>query len=281
MSTFYQLHKRSRRIVLPALLAVLGLAGCKTTPQPLPPAAQTSLGSREYLVQATLWQQHASEFRALCYQAFFTARLQAADAMMRSRYAKPPAVVLDIDETVLDNSPYAGWQIKADQPFSPASWAEWTALANADTIPGARGFCKWAEGAGLDVFYVSNRMLKEREATIRNLQAKGFPNADTNHVLLRTDVGNKEPRRQKISETNTIIMLIGDNLNDLSEAFEGISNAERDALVERHRNSWGNNWIVLPNAGYGSWEAAMQGYQKGLNATQLDSIRKANIQSFK
>ena len=264
-----------------ASLLLLAMPACKTQPKDLPPVAHTSVGQREYLVQATLYQQHASEYRALCYQTFLLAREKAAQILTVSRFAKPPAVVLDIDETVLDNSPYAGWQIKTDQPYTPESWAEWTAMANADTVPGALGFCRWAKERGVEVFYVSNRRSNEMEATLRNLSRHGFPNADTAHVLLRTDVSNKEPRRQKVLSTNSIIMLIGDNLNDIDESFEGKSNPERDKLVDKNQGSWGNSWIVLPNPGYGAWEAAMQGYQKGLNATQLDSIRKANLQSFK
>lgn len=267
---------------LPLLLLVALASACKTRPEP-PTVMQPTTPARpmEYLVQATLWQQHASEYRALCYQTYQLAQLKAAYTLQVSRFAKPPCVVLDIDETVLDNSPYGAWQIKNGQPYAKASWQEWTALAVADTVPGALGFLKWAKSAGLEAFYVSNRRHEERAATIENLAKFGFPNADTNHVLLRTDVGNKEPRRQRIQQTNTIIMLVGDNLNDISEVFEGKTNAERDAEVDRNRMAFGSNWIVLPNAAYGAWEAAMQGYKSGLTPAALDSIRHANLQSFK
>lgn len=273
-----------RKYTLPLFLALVLLGGCKARPEPataVQPASASIDRPTEYLVQATLWQQHASEYRALCYQTYSLAQAKAAYTMQVSRFAKPPCVVLDIDETVLDNSPYTAWQIKSGQGYNKASWQEWTALAAADTVPGALGFLRWAESAGLEAFYVSNRRIEERAATIQNLARFGFPNADTNHVLLRTDVGNKEPRRQRIQQTHTIMMLVGDNLNDISEVFEGKTNAERSAEVERNRSAWGSNWIVLPNAMYGAWEAAMQGYQPGLTPAALDSIRHANLRSFR
>lgn len=273
-----------QKYTLPLFLALALLSACKTriTPTPVaaPPVAVVDRPT-EYLVQATLWQQYASEYRALCYQTYALAQAKAAYTMQVSRFAKPPCVVLDIDETVLDNSPYTAWQIESGQGYNKASWQEWTALAAADTVPGALGFLRWAESAGLEAFYVSNRRIEERAATIQNLAKYGFPNADTNHVLLRTDVGNKEPRRQRIQQTHTIMMLVGDNLNDISETFEGKSNAERHAEVDRNRSAWGSNWIVLPNAMYGAWEAAMQGYKSGLTPAALDSIRHANLRSFK
>lgn len=269
--------------LLPLFLVLILASACKTRPEPTPPTQPVSAHASpsEYLVQATLWQQVSSEYRALCYQAYAFAQLRAAYIMQVSRFAKPPCVVLDIDETVLDNSPYSAWQVKAGQSYSKASWQEWTALAQADTVPGALGFLKWAQSAGLEAFYVSNRRIEERAATIENLAKFGFPFADTSHVLLRTDTGNKEPRRQRILQTHSIMMLVGDNLSDLSEDFEGKSNAERSAAVERNKAAWGSNWIVLPNAAYGAWESGMQGYKPGMTPAGLDSVRHANLRSFK
>lgn len=261
-------------------LVLLTAAACKNRPTPQPPAAASD-PNRDYLIQAILWQQHAAEYRALCHQAYNIAREKADHILQVSRFAKPPCVVLDIDETVLDNSPYAAWQILNDQPYSPTTWKDWTAQAIADTVPGALAFLRWADTRGLEVFYVSNRRAEELDATVKNLTHFGFPDADAAHVLLRTDVATKEPRRLKVEQTNSIIMLFGDNLADFSDVFENKTNPQRDAETDQRHSIWGNQWIVLPNPGYGSWENAMQGYQRDLSDTQLDSIRRANLQSYK
>ena len=65
--------------------------------------------NNEYKIQAQVWTQNSAEYRALCYQAFNTARLNL-DSFLSSdkKFNKPLAIITDVDETVLDNSPYDG-----------------------------------------------------------------------------------------------------------------------------------------------------------------------------
>jgi 5'-nucleotidase (lipoprotein e(P4) family) len=268
-----------RRWVLFAL-AAFSFLGCRTTKESGNHNAHHNLRMQENMMLATLWQQHSGEYRALCFQAYNMAAEKLDHFLAVSRYAKPPCVVLDIDETVLDNSPYMGWEILASKPFDPATWYEWSAKAIADTVPGALGFLKHAHEKGVEAFYISNRDLKERDATLKNLQSLGFPDADTLHVLLKTESSNKESRRQQVLKTNAIVMLFGDNLNDFSDKFEKQSTENRNNIVDSDKASWGNNFIVLPNPMYGSWYSALLNYQK-LNASQEDSVRLSKVQSFK
>ncbi|HHG84246.1 MAG TPA: 5'-nucleotidase, lipoprotein e(P4) family [Bacteroidetes bacterium] len=273
-------------LYLTLLSITFWMLGCHTT-KPVKVIAKAPAtyipvyNAQEHLVISTLFIQNASEYRALCYQTWNTA-ISALDEIVRSsRFTKPPAIVLDIDETVLDNSPYTGYQIKYGQPFSPITWKEWTDLAQADTIPGVGSFLQAVAKLHVEVFYVSNRKANETAATIKNLQHFNLPNADTNHVFLRTDISSKEPRRQRVRETNAIVMLFGDNLNDIATDFENKSTTDRNAQTDALSAHFGRNYFVLPNPIYGSWNSAIMEYQRGLSPAAKDSIRHTKIRSFK
>lgn len=276
-------RQRSTSLILPVILALLILAGCKSrTPAPETQEVYVpDYNTQEHLVLATLFMQNASEYRALCYQTWNTALVSLEQQLQSSRYTKPPCIVLDIDETVLDNSPYTGYQINFGQPFSPVTWKEWTDQASADTIPGVGTFLQAAAKLGVEVFYVSNRKDDETPATVKNLQNFKLPNADIDHVFLRTDESSKEPRRERVSKTNAIVMLFGDNLNDLADEFEKKSTKDRNAQTDEMRDYFGRRFFVLPNPVYGAWQSALMDYQRGLTPAAKDSIRHNAIRSYK
>ena len=112
----------------------------------------------------------------------------------------------------------------------PTGWAEWINEAKAEALPGAVEFLNYVVEKGADVFYVSNRKAKLKEATMKNLKALGFPQVVDMHMLLREDTSDKEPRRQKVRENHRIVLLIGDNLNDLI-AFLGRKESMKDWLL--------------------------------------------------
>ena len=233
-----------------------------------------------HLVQSNLWVQNSGEYRALAFQAFNTAKWRLDDLLQRAKFAKPPCIVLDLDETCLDNSPYTGYQIKENKGYTTESWQAWTSLAEADSIPGSVSFLKWAD-TKVDIFYISNRRVAELDATIKNMQALGFPNADKDHVLLRSDESNKEKRREKVEEEHAIVMYFGDNLNDFSEMFEKKSTEERHNLVDQNVSAWGTQYIIIPNPNYGSWNSAMFDYKRGLKPGEEKKIRMEHTKAFK
>ncbi len=234
----------------------------------MPPA----VSSNEHLVMANLWVQTAAEVQALYHQAYNTARRRLYEAL-RKKYDRPPAVIVDIDETVLDNSPYATMQIITNQSY-PAGWKQWTDRASARALPGAVAFLQEAVAAGVDVFYVSNRRVAELDATLENLRRRGFPQAERSHLLLRQDTSSKKERRAKISETHEIILLAGDNLADFSHIFEKKSVADRARLVEELKEEFGSRFIVLPNPVYGDWEGAVYEYNYRASDAEKDAMRK-------
>jgi 5'-nucleotidase (lipoprotein e(P4) family) len=248
---------------------------------------QTLVADNEYQVGAVLFMQKAAEFRALAYQAFNVARMQLDADFDKKNVKKLPkaerkmtrAVVVDIDETVLDNSPHQAEMIKNRMPFTPAIWTAWVNRRQAKPIPGAVEFLKYANAKGVRVFYVSNRNEAEKQGTIDNLKAAGFPDVSEETVLVRTTESGKEARRQIISAKHRIVLLLGDNLNDLSNVYERKSVADRFAEVDKTREQFGRRFIVLPNAMYGDWESAIYEYGR-LSEVEKTAKRANALESY-
>lgn len=234
------------------LLAITSLLACRAAkPSVNGTAAQTAF-SQNGAAWAALWQQQAAEYKALCFQAYNTAALRL-DQYLQQGTAKPPAIVTDIDETVLDNSPFTVHTALQGQSYSDKAWQEWTARAACDTVPGALSFLRYAAGRGVEIFYITNRAVPEQAPTLRNLQRWGFPNADVRHLLLKTVTSGKEARRQQVLQTHDIVLLLGDNLSDFAAVFDKQPAAQRAAATEKNATAFGRRFIVLPNAMYGDW----------------------------
>ena len=217
----------------------------------------------DYQIGATLFMQKAAEYRALCYQAFYWARRTLDDdkktskKLAKAQRKMPRAVVVDIDETVLDNSPAQAFGIKNKLAFNLKDWYAWGEMRKAKAIPGAVEFANYAKAEGVRIFYVSNRDEVQKAATIENLKTVGFPDISEENVVLRQKESTKEPRRLAIAEKYRIVILMGDNLNDLSTAYEQKTVADRFAAVDADKALYGSRFIVLPNAMYGEWETAV------------------------
>jgi 5'-nucleotidase (lipoprotein e(P4) family) len=243
------------------------------------PNPEPSVNANDHLEMSVLYQQTAAEYRALCYQAFNAARYRLDQSSKMMGMMKKQAIVVDIDETVLDNSPYEANSILKNWMY-PEGWEEWINKAEARAIPGALEFLKYAESKGVETYYISNRKESQRAQTLKNLVSTGFPFATNDHLMLKEKESSKKARREKVSETRLIIMLIGDNLNDFTEVFEHKSIPERYGLTDSLINEFGNRFIVLPNAMYGDWEGALYNYNYAMDAVKKDEIRKANLKGF-
>jgi len=248
---------------------------------------QAIVADNEYQVGAVLFMQKAAEFRALAYQAFNLGRWQLDADFDKKNLKKLPkperkltrAVVVDIDETVLDNSPHQAELIKNRMPFTSSVWTAWVNRRQAKPLPGAVEFLKYANSKGVRVFYVSNRSEIEKQGTIDNLKAVGFPDVSDETVLVRTTESGKEPRRLSIASKHRIVLLIGDNLNDFSNAFERKTVADRFSEVDKVKDVWGKRFIVLPNAMYGDWENAIYEYGR-LTEVEKTAKRANALESY-
>ena len=240
----------------------------------------TTKDLNEQLVMATLWTQASAEYRALCYQAFNLARMNLDAFTASYRGAKPMAVVVDADETILDNGPLEAVFIGRDFGFSDHVWEAWVKAAQAEALPGAVEFLKYAASKKVEVFYITNRAMKSVEYTRKNMEALGFPFLDQKHLLLQTDTGSKKKRLESVALENEIVLLMGDNLNDFSDVFYKKSVAERFDQTDRLRREFGRRFIVLPNPMYGAWEGAVYNGNWGASPAEKDKMRKSFLKRW-
>lgn len=230
-------------------------------------------------VYSALWQQNAGEFRALCYQAFNLAT-EIVKQKTSLSHLRPIAIVADIDETILDNSPYAVTQAINGKEFDSNSWLEWTSKGEAIAYPGSVDFFTYAASQNVTVFYISNRNENDKPGTIENLRKLGFPFADESHVLVMKDTSDKAERRKQVLKDYEVFMYLGDNLNDFSDVFYKKSQNQRNHLVDELANEFGSTFIVLPNSGYGDWESALPGYNSNLTPTEKDDVFIKNVKGY-
>lgn len=225
------------------------------------------------------YQQKAAECRALCYQAYNIAQFRL-DEFLQQPHSKPLAVMTDIDETILDNSPYQVHQSLQGKDYDPVTWHEWTDKASADTVPGSLQFFQYAASKGVEIFYVTNRDQAERASTLNNLQKFNFPYVDNSHLKLMSATSSKGPRRDSIRMTHDIIMQIGDNLNDMNTAFEKKSVDDRLQTTNQYKGEFGYRYIVIPNPSYGEWENSFYHYKFNLTPAQKDSVLKTIVKDW-
>jgi 5'-nucleotidase (lipoprotein e(P4) family) len=223
-------------------------------------------------LNAVLWDQSAVEAKATMTQAYVLARIRFDEALAdKSRTAdpsvqtgdfanKPPAVVLDVDDTVLNTSQYQAWNVKSGTSFSSKTWTPYVNAKIDFAIPGAIEFTQYAASKGAKVFYVTNRTKEEEPATTERLKELGFAMGDNVDTVLtakeQEDWGSaKSTRRAFIAKDYRLLLLIGDNLGDFTDAYKG-SIEERQKVFDDNAQHWGKDWIAIPNPTYGSWESA-------------------------
>ena len=243
-------------------------------------SSSRSITSLDYSLNAILWQQRSGEYKALCYQAFALAKMKLQEKIsMHGKDAAPLAIITDIDESILDNSPQQASDILHHTTYTEKSWLNWTSKAVAAPLPGAVAFFQYADKMGIQCFYVSNRRPEERDASIRNLIAAGFPQADSFHVMMKDTSADKEIRRQKIRTTYNVALLIGDNLNDFDKMFYKQPSYTRCNLVRDNSELFGDIFIILPNPMYGDWESAIWAGKK-ITPAEADKLKHEALYEY-
>ncbi|EMI42488.1 5'-nucleotidase, lipoprotein e(P4) family [Rhodopirellula sp. SWK7] len=231
-------------------------------------------------LDATLWMQTSAEYYATCRQAYRLAEKQLATAIDTPTWSAdvaqqaelsghqsekndlPTAVILDIDETVLDNSPYQARRIHEDGSFTPETWKTWVEEATASPVPGVKEFLQVAKNSGVDVFFVTNRENAVEHATRRNLENLQLVEPDSvDRILSKRErdewTSDKATRRAHIAKRYRILLLVGDDLNDFISIGENPTSQARRDLAFEHADMWGVKWIQLPNPNYGGWERSV------------------------
>ena len=233
-------------------------------------------------VMSMAWMNTAAEYRALCYQAYNSVKMQVDDAVKnRKRNSKPLAIVLDVDETILLNAPHHSSFIGTGAAYDRKSWVDWCNAAIASAMPGAVDCLNYVDSKGVEIFYVTNRHLDtESEGTLKNLEKLGLPQVDRNHLLCKTDTSNKQPRFDAVTKNYDVILYMGDNVGDFPLGTYGKLAAERNSIIDRNQNNFGTKFIAFPNPVYGAWEESLAKGYKNFAPQEKESARMNALSSW-
>lgn len=229
-------------------------------------------------LDATAWVQTSAEYPSITLQTYRAAqtRLDAALAdpdwtafaaqqdKLTDENGKPlpPAVILDVDETVLDNSGFQAELIIKGGEYTPDIWHAWVEKRKARPIPGAKEFLDACRSAGVTTYLVTNREFKAEEATRKNLEDLELIPTDAPDIVLskreKEDwTSDKTSRREFVAATHRILLMVGDDLNDFAYAGKNHTAASRRKIAAENNVLFGDKWFMLPNPNYGGWERSL------------------------
>ena len=282
-------------LVLAALTSVTSLWGETDTK----PFKQTPVWASSKLY-AILWMQNSAEYQAVARQAYAAAAYQidkalddigstALDGTTGNIALKKPAVILDVDETVLRNTPYGAWTIRNQKSWNQQDWLEWCRLEAAEPVPGVVDYIQTAMAKGVHIIYLTNRSDKVATATRNNLSSEGlisdpekvslYFKEDENRLGGKFHETGKIFRRQQVEKEYRVIQMFGDSLGDFTGNGH-LSVMDRRALVNHNQSKWGRSWFMLPNPEYGSWKESLKDYQH-LNQAETFNKEMQALQPMK
>ena len=229
---------------------------------------------QEQTMLSVLYAQSSTEYAANCIQTYANASQILDTAIADKEWTaaleqtgeyseKPMAIILDVDETVLDNVAFQARSILSGLSY-PNGWIEWGLEGLAKPVPGVSNFLKNTSKKGIKIFYVTNRVAELEEATRKNIKNLGLPFDEDRDVLLMRDENgwgsDKVSRRALVAKDYRILMLVGDQLTDFISLEEATTDIDsRKELAEKYSDMWGQKWFMLTNPMYGKWEGAIYG----------------------
>ena len=266
---------RSTALAVCVIAAALSLAACQSLP-PAPTGATASEVPADDNLNAVLWVQRSAEYQAVS-QTIYRAAADKLDIALHEKnwdalvpaerrnaaIGLPPAVIMDIDETVLDNSSYQARLVRDGVEYNEVTWDQWVTEKKAQPLPGVVDFARTATAKGVTILYLSNRAEHLQAATLENLRAVGMPVKDESVFLgLGTFVADceqngseKNCRRQLAGRSYRVLMQFGDQLGDFAQILANTPG--RAQLYAKYADWFGERWWMLPNPTYGSWEPAV------------------------
>jgi 5'-nucleotidase (lipoprotein e(P4) family) len=272
--------KRVRRLISSAMISLFMMVS--GTPS-IAEGEARPIVAREQM-NATLWMQRAAEYRLIAAQTWRMAQEKLATTLVapgtaaleqitlpaETLAALPTAIIVDLDETVLDNTAYQARNILQGKDYDESDWQAWMQEASAPAVPGAKEFLQAAVDAGHTIIYLTNRRCLPAASgasgpcpaeawTLANMAKLGLPQADEAKFLLMRGErpewasSDKSVRRAYVAQRYRILALFGDDLHDFVPRAEF---AARESTL----TPWvGERWFVLPNPMYGSWDRALVG----------------------
>lgn len=280
------------RIVLITLL--VSAEACSTLLPPSNVKPDHGRDTHERL-HGVLWMQTSAEYQTLTQLAFSQATGAFEDAL-HDRNGKaaleqtndssllPPAIVVDIDETILDNSRFQGRLVIDRSEYKEGVWRRWIQKRKAEPVPGALEFLHYVASRGVTIFYVTNRDASQESDTRANLLAFNLPlRTDIDVVLSKNENGwsssDKGSRRSHICKDFRVLILVGDDLGDFVSGAKDEPQA-RVKLANTHKSMWGKRWILIPNPLYGSWESALFNHDFSKPDNEVLELKVEKIRGF-
>ena len=233
-------------------------------------ASKDNKAFQEQSMLSVLYVQTATEFAANNIQTYTNAKDALLKGLEDSSWTaaleqvdnfenKSPAIILDVDETVLDNSNFQARTILSGLSY-PNGWSEWVNESNAGAVEGVYDFLHFADKKGVKIYYLTNRLESFREATKKNILKLGLPFEDDSVLLMRSEenLRDKTDRRKKIANENRIVLIIGDQLTDFISTKEAyVFHTKRKKLAKKYSDLWGTKWFLITNPTYGRWELSI------------------------
>tara|TARA_B100001063_G_scaffold43503_1_gene37243 strand:+ start:1024 stop:1863 length:840 start_codon:yes stop_codon:yes gene_type:complete len=237
-----------------------------------PLASEIDNSYQKQSLLAVLFKRTSAEYKANTYQTYASAKKNIDKALEDRSWTAlvnqtknyedlPPAIILDIDETVLDNSEHQVRSIKNGTNY-PIGWKEWVSEESASALPGVKEFLTYAKAKGIKIFYVTNRTHDLEEYTRNNVKALGLPlDNDVDVLLMKNEKGwtsDKTSRRDLIKKDYRVIQIFGDQLDDFIPLKDTASSVNsRKELIDQYADMWGEKWYMLINPMYGEWEETL------------------------
>ena len=192
------------------------------------------------------WVVKSDEYSSLTEQIYNMAWVKIKKKIKKCK-KENLAIIMDLDETVLDNSGYQLYLTEQGEQYTPATWDEWVVKQQAKLVPGAYDFIKKVQSKNIQLIYISNRMDARVEETKNNMESLGVLSED-DIFLLRIDKADKKTvRREEVySQTGRmegkssykIIAYFGDAMGD---------------FPTNKTSNFGNEYFIFPNPMYGKW----------------------------
>jgi 5'-nucleotidase (lipoprotein e(P4) family) len=267
------------------LLGVFVIPGCANLR-----TGQSGAASDDRL-GAILWQTTSVEYRVVAQSIYGAAKSHLERALADRQWTAlpaqgeniqhlPPAVIMDIDETVIDTSRFQSLLVKTGARFSRAQWRDWSSQNAPGAVPGAVEFISLAQSRGVTVFFVTNRDHATESVTRNHLASAGIKLPDDIDTVLsqserpdwETDKGS---RRDFIAKSYRVLMLFGDDLADFISEYRTSAQAR---MSEAMKHEWGTKWFMLPNPMYGSWESSLYDFNSDLS---MDEISRRKFQQLR
>ncbi|WP_110657106.1 HAD family acid phosphatase [Salinicola halimionae] len=244
---------KTTKILLPWMLSSIVTLGMASTVQADDVDDKTC--PPEAYAMALRYQQQSAEIEALQRQSYALATAKLQQKIAANPDVDDLAIMTDLDETVIDNSALLVRDMQACHDFTGwDTWKVWEREGHPRLIPGARAFLNYADANGVTIFYVSDRYQENKASTLDTLAALRLPQVDETHVRLLGP--SKGERRAAIERDYDLILQLGDSLADFSSDFHHADLKDQHRRVAEDSAHFGEDWIMFPNASYGSWSDA-------------------------